>query len=219
MFTDPKAIDFFTNNMILVKLNAEVDTAASNHYYAKAFPTAILIKKDGAEVDRLVGFDSTDAYLQTFVDYTNGIGTLEDLLAQAEGTEDRELLMKVADKYKYRGNFESTNEWLGKVIAAGEPLDSLSGEARMGMAYMLRKAEKYDEAIAAFELIEKEFVETYHHMDATIYVAICHKYKGDTTAAIGAFEAYIEKYPESEDVEYATEQIEALKNPPEESGE
>ncbi len=219
MFNDPKAIEFFTNNMILVKINADEDTVVSNHYHAKAFPTSLLITKNGDEVDRLVGFDTTEAYLQTFVDYTNGIGTLADLLGQAEDTDDRTLLMKVADKYKYRGNTEATGEWLGKVIAAGDPTDSLSGEARMGMAYMLRKAEKYDEAIAEFVKIESEFTETYHGMDAVIYQAICQQYKGDTTAAIAGYERYIEKYPESPDVEYATEKIEKLKNPPEESGE
>ena len=219
MFNDAKAIEFFTDNMILVKVNAEEDTAVSNHYHAKAFPTSILIRKNGEEVDRLVGFDSTDAYLQTFVDYTNGIGTLNDLLGRAEGEGDRPLFLEIADKYKYRGDADDATNWLNRVIEAGEPLDSLSGEARMSLAYMLRKAEKYDEAIASFDKIAQEFAETYHGMDAVIYQAICHRDKGDTATAIATFEAYIETFPESEDVEYAQGQIEKLSNAPEESGE
>ena len=219
MFTDPKAIDFFTTNMILIKINAKEDTAVSNQYHAKAFPTSILICKNGTEVDRLVGFDSTNAYLQTFVDYTNGIGTLDDLLGRAEGEVDRSLFMAIADKYMYRGTPDAATAWLNRVIEVGEPLDSLAGEARMGMAYMLYKAEKYDEAITEYGQIESEFVETYHSMDAGIYQAICHRNKADTTAAIGSFERYVEKYPESTDVEWATLQIEKLKNPLQESGE
>lgn len=219
MFTDPKAIEFFTNNMILVKINAEEDTAVANHYHAKAFPTSILITKNGDEVDRLVGFDSTDGYLQTFVDFTNGIGTLDDFLGQAEGSTDRTLMMAIGDKYKFLGDFDAANDWFNRVIDAGEPFDSTSGEARMGMAYVLRKAEMYDEAIAEFEKIEAEFVETYHGMDAAIYQAICYRAKADTAEAIAGYERYVEKYPDSEDVEYATEQIEKLKNPPVESGE
>ena len=219
MFTDPKAIDFFTNNMILVKVNAKVDTAVSNRYHAKAFPTSILIRKNGEEVDRLLGNDSADGYIQTFVDYTNGIGTLDDLLGRAEGVVDRSLFLEIADKYKYRGDADDATPWLNRVIEAGEPLDSLSGEARMSLAYMLRRAEKYDEAIAAFDKIAEEFVDTYHGMDAVIYQGICHRAKGDTATAIATFEAYIETFPESEDVEYAQGQIEKLSNAPEESAE
>ena len=219
MFTDPKAIDFFTNNMILVKIEARVDTAISNRYYVRAFPTSILMRKNGEEIDRLVGFDSTDAYLQMLVDYTNGIGTLDDLLGRAEGVVDRSLFMEIGDKYKYRGETEAATHWLNRVIEAGEPLDSLSGEARSAMAYMLRKAEKYDEAIEAFGKIAREFVSMYHGMDAVIYKAICHRDKGDTVAAISTLEGYVEMFPESPDVEWAQEQIEKLKNPLEESAE
>jgi len=219
VFTDPKAIDFFANNMILVKINAKEDTVVSNQYHAKAFPTSILIRKNGEEVDRLVGFDSTDVYLQTFVNYTKGIGTLDDLLGRAEGVVDRSLFMEVADKYKYRGNSDAAINWLERVIEAGEPLDSLSGEARSALAYMLRKAEKYDEAIAAFEKIAQEFVDTYHGRDAVIYQGICHKAKGDTAAAIVVYESYVEKFPESPDLEWVQEQIDKLKNQPEESNE
>jgi len=205
--------------MILVKINAVVDTAVSNHYYARAFPTSLLIRKNGDEVDRLVGFDSTDIYIQTFLDYTNGIGTLDDLLGQAESVVDRSLFMEIADKYKYRGDFDAATNWLERVIEAGEPLDSLSGEARSALAYMLRKEEKYDEAIVAFGKIAREFVDTYHGRDAIIYQGICYKAKGDTGAAIAAYESYVEKFPESSDLEWVQEQINNLKNQPEESGE
>jgi len=219
VFTDPKAIDFFTNNMILVKIEAKVDTAISNRYHAKAFPTLLLIRKNGDEVDRLVGFDSTDVYIQKLLDFTNGIGTLDDLLGRAENVVDRSLFMAIADKYKFRGETEAATNWIERVIEAGEPLDSLSGEARSALAYMLRKAEKYDEAIAAFGKIAQEFVDTYHGRDAVIYQGICYKAKGDTGAAIAAYENYVEKFPESPDLKWVQEQIEKLKNKPVESGE
>jgi tetratricopeptide (TPR) repeat protein len=218
VFTDEKAIAFFTNDMILAKIHAEEDTLARDKYYARAYPTSILIRKNGEEVDRLVGFDSTDAYLQTFVDFTNGIGTLDDLLGQAEGSEDRSLFMEIADKYKYRGSASDAEAWFTKVIEAGEPLDSLSGEARLSLAYMLRKAEDYEGALLAYRKVAEEF-ESYHGMDAVIYQAIVYRYMADTANAVATFESYIEQFPESPDVEYAQEQIEKLTNPPEEESE
>ena len=219
MFVDEKAIEFFTNEMILVKIHAEEDTAVSNRYHAKAFPTSLLINKEGDEVDRLLGFAPPEEYIQTFVDFSNGIGTLEDLLGRAETEADRSLYLEIADKYKYRGVTADAETWFGKVIEAGEPLDSLSGEARTALAYMLAKDEKFDEAAAAFEKVTEEFGQSYHGRDAILWLAWVHRKANDTTRAIAAYENFVELYPDHEDAEYAKEKIETLKNPPVESGE
>jgi len=218
VFIDDKAIEFFTDKMILVKINTEQDSLVSDKYHAKAFPTSILLKKNGDEVDRLVGYAPTEEYLRTLVDYSNGIGTLDDLLGRAETEEDRSLYLEIADKYKYRGGSAEAETWFARVIEAGEPLDSLSGEARLSLADLYRRAKDYDKAMEAYQKIADEF-ESYHAMDAVIYQAIVHKQKGDTATAIATFESYIEQFPESEDVEYAQGQIEKLKNSTEESGE
>lgn len=219
MFTDQKAIDFFSKDMILVKINAEQDTVSRDRYYARAYPTSILLDKSGEEVDRFVGFDSTAAYLQAFVDFTNGIGTLADLLSKAEGSNDRGLLMQVVDKYKYRGMAAEASEWAQRVIAAGAPDDSLSGEARTVQAYMLRKDEDYDGALAAFAAIAKDF-DTYHGREAVIWQAICLEKKNDTTAAVDMYQKFVDGFGEvdTDGAEYCREQIEKLTNPPEESG-
>lgn len=218
MFVDAKAIQFFTSNMILAKVQAEEDTLTAQKYHVNGYPTSILLNKSGEEIDRVVGYAPPEEYVQTFVDFSNGIGTLDDLLGQAETSEDRDLFMQIGDKYKWRGSNDNANSWYTKVIAAGEPLDSLSGEARMAQADMSRRDKVYDQALQAYKKIAGEF-KTYHGMDAVIYQAIVYGQMNDTATAIAAFESYIEQFPESEDVEYAQSQIEKFKNPPVESGE
>ena len=219
MFTNQKAIDFFSKEMILVKINAEKDTVSRDRYYARAYPTSILLNKAGDEIDRFVGFDSTDVYLQTFVDFTNGIGTLADLLGRAEGSNDRSLMMQIVDKYKYRGMATEATDWAERVIVAGAPNDSLSGEARMVKAYMLRKAEDYDGALAAFAAIAADF-DTYHGREAVIWQAICLEKKNDTTGAVAMYQKFIDDFGEAneDDADYCKQQVERLTNPPEESG-
>lgn len=218
MFVDAKAIQLFTSDMILAKVNAEEDTLTAQKYHVNGYPTSILLNKSGEEIDRVVGYAPPEEYVQTFVDFSNGIGTLDDLLGQAETSEDRDLFMQIGDKYKWRGSNDNANSWYTKVIAAGEPLDSLSGEARMAQADMSRRDKVYDQALEAYKKIAGEF-KTYHGMDAVIYQAIVYGQMNDTATAIAAFESYIEQFPESEDVEYAQSQIEKFKNPPVESGE
>ena len=217
VYANPKGIDFFTNDMILAKVNAEVDTASAHKYHVSGYPTIVLLDKTGAEVDRVVGYYPVDDFVTMLDNYTKGIGTLDDLVAKAADSTDRNLYFEIADKYKYRGKSEDAEMWFGKVIAMGTPTDSLSGEARMAIADLYRRAKDYDKALAAYQAIEKEF-KTTQQQDAVIWQGIVYESKGDTAKAIGEFERFIKTYPESGDVEYASKQIEQLKNPQPESG-
>lgn len=216
VFKDQKAIDFFSSEMLLVKINAEADTVTARKYKVSGYPTTVLTDNSGKDIDRLVGYAAVDEYLETMVNYSKGIGTLEDLLKQAQTREDRKLYFEIADKYKYRGGSEEAETWYNKVIEAGEPHDSLSGESRLSVADMYRRAKDWDKALRAFKAVAAEFGGSGYGMDAEIYVAIVYRSMGDTAQAIAAFENYAGKYPESEDMEYVNKQIEKLKNPPEE---
>jgi len=218
VFINDTAIDFFTTNMILVKVHAEKDTATANRYHAKAYPTSLLVRKNGEEVDRLVGFAPTQEYLQKFVDFSNGIGTLADLTARAETGLDRSLYMEIADKYKYLGKGADAEAWYTRVIESGEPLDSLSGDARLGFADFCLREKDYVKALDEYRKIAAEFT-SYHGCEAALMQAITYRKMADTAGAITQFEKFIEQFPESEEVEYAKGQIERLKNPPEKAAE
>jgi tetratricopeptide (TPR) repeat protein len=210
VLTDQKVIDYFSNDMVLAKLNAEQDTLAAKEYHVMAFPMLVMINPDGTEVDRIVGYLPPDEFLETLENYQQGIGTLADLLQKAEGSEDRGMFFEIADKYKYSGRSDQAVDWYEKVIDMGDPTDSLAGESRMAMADMLRRAKDYSGAINSFDQIMKDFQGTVFAQDAEIWKAIVYKQKGDTAAAILGFQEYVDQYPESEDAEYAKGQIEKL---------
>ena len=86
----------------------------------------------------------------------------------------------------------------------------------MALADMLRRDKKWDEAMAEFVAIEKDFKETAYSFsaDAGIWQGITLAKKGDTAAAISAYEAFLKNHPNVEDTSYARKQIEKLKNPP-----
>ncbi|MCP4684652.1 MAG: hypothetical protein GY867_04300 [bacterium] len=219
MFTDPKAIEFFTNDMLLVKIDGDVDSLAKKQYKVSGYPTTVLMDRNGDDIDRILGFRPTEEYIQKLVDYSNGIGTLADLLKQAETSEDRELYYEIANKYKYSGGTPEAETWFVRVIEAGDPVDSLSGMSRLGSADMFHRAGDYERSLADFKAMAVDFKGTMFQETADIYTAIVHSRMADTSAAVDAFKMFVEKYPESEDVEYANERIEELLNPPEEAGQ
>ncbi len=208
---DQKAIDYFSNEVILAKINAEVDSMLARKYNISGYPTSVLVDKDGNEIDRIVGYMEVDEFLQTIRDYKQGIGTLEDLLVKIEANFDRTMAFDIGEKYKYRGGQEDALGWFAKVIDAGEPLDSLSGESRMAVADTYYRAKDYKTAVTNYDKIAEEFKAKPQAEQAYVWGAYITMKDADTTNAISRFEKFIEMYPESEDVEFAQKKINELK--------
>ena len=212
MLIDSNVIEFFSNEMILVKAHAkEADSLTAKQYNISGFPTFVLTDSKGKEIDRIVGYLPADEFLKQIDDYMNGIGTLDDLLARAEASSDRSLYFDIADKYKYRGGPEEATLWFQKVIDEGEPTDSLSGDALFSLADMKRRSKNFDDALIDYKTIKKDFKDTALEELVSIYIPYTNMIKGDTAAAIADFEKFIKEFPESEDIEYATKKISELK--------
>lgn len=217
VFVDPKVIDFFGKEMILVQLNGDaVDTALARQYCVSGYPTLVLMDKDGKEVDRVAGYMPPDDFIKTFRDYKNGVGTLADLLKQASAKTDRDLFMQIAEKYKYGCDKGGATQWYTKVISAGDPKDSLSAQSRMELADMLARASKYDSAVVAYQAIASDFAGKSTASDADWTIGNVYRRAKDTAKAIAAFEAWMTKYPaaHTSDVNYTKKMIDRLKNPP-----
>lgn len=214
---DSTVIDFFSNEMVLVKLNAEVDSAIAQEFFVRGYPTLVMMDKDGLEVDRLVGYLPPDEFIETFRNYAKGIGTLDDLVHRADTatSDDRALYFEIADKYKYRGQGKEAIQWFQRIVDTGDPLDSLTGEARIALADALRSAEQYDQSIAALKGIAADFKGGLIGQDAEIWMAISYRDKGDTAQAVKEFEAFVKNYPEHEAVGYCEGQVGKLTGVPE----
>ena len=211
-------VEYFSNEMIFAKVHAEKDDSLTAKLYnVSGFPTFVVTDSKGEEIDRIVGYLEAKDFLAKVNDYQNGIGTLEDLLSKVEASKDRELYFEIADKYKYRGAPDDAKTWFERVVADGEPTDSLSGEARFSLADMMRRNKDFDGSITAFRAIKSDFKGTHFEESASIYIPYVTMKKGDTANAIMEFENFIKEYPESDDVEYATTKISELKGEAKES--
>ena len=212
VFTDPSVIDFFTDEMLLVKINAEVDTALANHYHVLGYPTGVLVDRHGVEVDRLIGYEPAQDYMDIMRGYAEGKGTLADLENRYADQPDRPLAFEIGDKYKYRGDTTDAETWYDKVISLGQPTDSLSGEAQLARSDMFRRTKDYPKAVKGFAAMMQNFAGTRFAEIAEFYRAYTLQSMKDTDGAIKAYEGFIDHYPTSEDVDYARDQIEKLQN-------
>ena len=191
--TTSQAMDYFTNDVVMAKVNAEVDTVLAKEFGVKGYPTFVLTSSSGEEIDRISGYLPIDEFIKTMSDYQKGIGTLQAVLADAQKSDDRSLYFKLADKYKYRDDSKNANLWFGKIIANAEK-DSLSGEASMAIADMMRRNKKDDDAMAAYKQIVIDYAGTQFEGRGQLYVGHTHRRAKEFENALEVYSGIMEKY-------------------------
>ena len=213
-FVDSAVIALF-DSIVLVKIDAEVDSVDAEKYAIQGYPTSVLMSNDGVEIDRIGGYLPPAEFIETIADYRNGIGTLDYYLALADTLKDNKTQYAIAEKYADRGKFTEAVEYYNKVIEADpDNKDSLTDQSMMSLGSILLREKKYEESVAQFGKVMEKFKDLESAADAEIWTAIVYRKMGDTTKAIEWFEGFIKHYPESADTSYAQSQIEKLKNPP-----
>jgi len=121
VFKDKTAEQVINKLYIAVKLNGNKDKGAKDFrkkYAVIGYPTVLLLKDDGTEVDRIVGFGgSRNAYLQKLRNYAAGKGTLKSLLdAEPLNSSDAELKYKLAKKYVSHYAFGKAGDHFSRML-------------------------------------------------------------------------------------------------------
>lgn len=210
VFVDSTVIQHFSKQMVLVKINAEVDTLAAQKYGVMGYPTIIVADATGKEFDRIIGYLPPAEFLTTVSDYQHGNGTLPTLLTRAKTDNSPLLAKQIAEKYKYRADDKSAELWYQKVLTGVKPTDTLAAMIRTDIADMYRRKREYPRALALFTTIEKDFAGTPYAANAAIFIGIVQTKSGDSTGALATYQRYLKMYPNGDDTDYARSHIESL---------
>jgi hypothetical protein len=65
-WTDAAVIQLLEQKTVALRIDAEKEAALSKRYRIEAYPSVLLIKPDGTEIDRLVGYREPKAFLADF---------------------------------------------------------------------------------------------------------------------------------------------------------
>jgi thiol-disulfide isomerase/thioredoxin len=71
-WTDPAVIKLLKEKTVALRIDAEKEADLSKRYKIAAYPSVLLIKPDGTEIDRLVGYKEPKAFIEDFNDALNG---------------------------------------------------------------------------------------------------------------------------------------------------
>lgn len=114
-WTDVKVIQLLEQKTVALRIDAEKETALAAHYKIQAYPSVLLIKPDGTEIDRIVGYEPPGQFMDDFNAALSGkdsISRARDKLVAA-GTNDPMARMQFGNTLAQKGrNAEALSEYL-----------------------------------------------------------------------------------------------------------
>jgi thioredoxin-like negative regulator of GroEL len=210
-YTDAKFIEF-SKGFTCAKVNAEVDTATASRYRVRGYPTVLVLRPDGTEIDRVVGYYRAPEFMALVEDYLAGRNTLASLAA-AESSQggDPAFLSKLADRYSEHGlTADARSRYLKLATLDPKNGSDLVDDALLSLARMSRGEKDY----ATYRKYAQTVLDRYPQSDgaktAFLQVADSWKRGGDLGRARKQYLDYVKRYPGDEDAPYAQEQADTL---------
>jgi thioredoxin-like negative regulator of GroEL len=207
-YVDPLVKGMSRDN-IFVKINAEVDTALAQEFAISGFPTIVITKPDGEEIDRIWGYlPPTDFYNQVQL-YLQGKETLDDYLSRLEDEpENPDYLSMIGEKYASRSRYDEAIEYYVKIVALDTDNEMGYGAKAMASIHDTQsRARDYREAIATCEKLFRLFRGTEEADKAAAMIGYYTAKLGDTEKALKIYRRYIEDRPEGESVGWVKRRI------------
>ncbi len=186
-------------NLVNVQVNAEKDTLLRREYGVAGFPTVVLAKPDGSEIDRIYGYADGPKFVEIVNDYLADRNTLGDYLRRAETEPTMKLYSLVAEKYTGRSKFDEAEKFYRKILQEdANNKQGYSDSALFWMGQMKSRAKQYAVAEDVFSKFPLTYPESDLADDAMYEMAKTKRYAEKFDDAIASFKDFLKTYPESE---------------------
>ncbi len=199
----------FLNNFEIGKINAEVDTVTAARYGVRSYPTITILKPNGVEIDRLVGYYQPAEFVGGIVNALSGIGTLEDLLNKlAAKPKDADLLFEVGQKYRWRGDYDKAAAYFQQVMALDrDNAKKLAAQAAFNLGHMQYKDKNYPAAVALWQNLRKSYPQDSNSMEAALMIGVAYQKANDFKNAKVTFRQFLKEHPDTEEKDWINEQL------------
>jgi tetratricopeptide (TPR) repeat protein len=180
-------------------------------YRVKSYPSVLVLRKDGTEIDRVVGYYRAPEFMARVEDYLAGRNTLASLAAQeADSANSATFLSGLADRYFEHGLYEDArNRYLAVTRVDPKNTSSLTDDALYSLARMSRKDKDYAAARAYAQRILDDYKDADVYKSAILELAGNWRRDGKLTNARRIYLDYAKRYPKDEDAPWATEQADS----------
>ncbi len=197
----------------MVKLNAEKDTATAARYSVSSYPTVMVLKQDGTEIERVVGYSRAPEFISEVENYMAGRNTLAAYAAmEPDSGSDPGYVARLADRFLYHGRESDARERYERVIQMDPANRSgMVDDALYHLARMSRREKDY----ASDRRYARRIIERYPTSDmyraAILEVAGAYRREGKLKDALPIYVDYAKRFPDDEDTPFAKEQADSCR--------
>lgn len=187
-----------------VHVDAEKDSLTAQKYGVAGYPTIVLARADGTEIDRIYGYADPEEFMKIINEYLAGKNTLDDYLTRSQAAPTMELYYLIANKYVARKKFDEAGDYLGRIIS-GDPrnTEGYSDSAMFSLGDMKSRAKEYEAAMKIFSEFGSVFPESDMADDAYFALAKTLRRQDKFDEAIAEFKKFPTVFPESDMLEDA----------------
>lgn len=189
-----------------------MDTIVAAQYSVRYYPTICVLREDGTEVDRIVGYYPAPDYIRQVEDYLAGRNTLASMLEQEEAKKDSaDFLYRLAEKLSFHGRWaEARGRYLQVVSLDPENTTNDVDDALYSLSRMARKEKDYEKARRYAQTVLDRYASSDMMKPAFLQVGINLKLQGSLPQARRVFLDYARRFPDDEDAPWAQEQADTL---------
>jgi len=195
-FTDSIVISMSKDNLF-VKIDAEEDTSAASQYAIAGYPTIVVTRPDGSEIDRIWGYLPPNEFYNQIQLYLQGKETLEDYLTRLEDEPDNpEYLMLIGEKYASRSDWPKAIEYYNRAFALDQDNKRGLGSRALAAIYDVHgRARDFKAAIEIAAELIKRYPDSPDAENAFAMTGYFAAQSGDEKGAAVIYRSYLEKYP------------------------
>ncbi len=165
-------------------------------YKIVGYPTILLLKPDGEELDRIVGANKPEQFLVSLEGFKTGSTYLSNYLTRFEDNpNDIDLMLKIAEKYTDKGDTENAKEYFSQVVDK-----SKDEEQKVTASYELANIDLKNDKTEAIENFTKEFGTTELGVRASIKLAGYFEKKKDLKKSYEIYSQTAKSNPENPQV-------------------
>jgi tetratricopeptide (TPR) repeat protein len=214
-FSD-KIIIEMSEKMVFIKIDAGIDSIIARDFGVSYYPTVVLFKPDGNEIDRLVGYCPPADFYNEIQLYLQGRETLEDYLGRLQDEPRKpEYVMAVAEKYRNRAEWDKALDYYRRILALGLPdTHEYVQEALFEIAVLNGEKGDYPVSLANFTDLLNRSLDTLKREEAARQMPYYMAKSGDTKQAIILYQQYLDKYPNGDFANWVRDRMDELRNLP-----
>lgn len=210
-FTNKVVIEM-SADMVFVRLNALKDSLIAQNLGITLYPTIVVARHDGSEVDRLVGYYPPAEFFNEVQLYLQGAETLDDYLKRLEDEPDNiDYLLIVAEKYRNHSDWDAALEYYSNVVKLSSEDTYEVEDAMFEIAGVTAQKEEYSAAISLYKEFIKRFPDSDKIDDASRRIPYCLTKNNDFKKALDLYKKYINDYPDSKHLNWVNKRIDEIK--------